>query len=89
MPFVLICRDRPGSAEIRTANRDAHLAYAADHPILIGGPLLDDEGAMIGSLLILDVAERAAAEAFAAGDREALADLCESVQIRPWRRVIS
>jgi uncharacterized protein YciI len=88
MPFALICRDKPGALEIRKANREAHLAYAAEHPIVIGGPMLDDAGGMIGSLLILDVEDRAAAEAFAAGDPYARAGLFESVEIRPWKRVI-
>ena len=88
MPFALICRDRPGARDIRKANRDAHLAYVADHPILLGGPMLDDAGGMIGSLLILDVDDRAAAEAFAASDPYATAGLFESVEIVAWKRVI-
>ena len=88
MPFALICRDKPGALEIRKANRDAHLAYAAEHPILIGGPMLDEAGAMTGSLLILDVETRAEAEAFAANDPYARAGLFESVEIAAWKRVI-
>ena len=88
MPFALICRDKPGALEIRKANRDAHLAYAAEHPVLIGGPMLDEAGAMIGSLLILDVEDRSAAEAFAAADPYAQAGLFETVEIRAWKRVI-
>ena len=88
MPFALICRDKPGALEIRKANRDAHLAYAAEHPILLGGPMLDEAGAMTGSLLILDVETRAEAEAFAANDPYARAGLFESVEIAAWKRVI-
>jgi hypothetical protein len=88
MPFALICRDKPGALEVRKANRDAHLAYAAEHPVLIGGPMLDEAGAMIGSLLILDVEDRSAAEAFAADDPYAQAGLFETVEIRAWKRVI-
>ncbi len=87
--FVLICRDRPGALEVRKANREAHLAYLAETGIArLAGPLLDDAGAMIGSLLAVDAADRAAAEAFAAGDPYAKAGLFESVEILAWRKVI-
>ncbi len=88
MPFAVICRDKPGALEIRKANRDAHLAYAAEQPMVVAGPMLDDAGAMIGSLLILDTDDRAAAEAFAANDPYARAGLFESVEIVAWKRVI-
>ena len=43
---------------------------------------------MVGSLLILDLADQAAADAFAAGDPYARAGLFESVTIHPWRKVL-
>jgi uncharacterized protein YciI len=43
---------------------------------------------MAGSLVILDVADRAAAEAWAAGDPYAKAGLFAQVAIRPWNRVV-
>jgi uncharacterized protein YciI len=89
MPYVLICKDAPGKLAVRKANRDAHLAYAADSGVVaLGGPLLDEAGEMAGSLIVLDVDSRADAEAFAAGDPYAKADLFESVEIRAWKRVI-
>ena len=45
------------------------------------------DGKPRGSLLILDVADRAEAEAFAAGDPYAKAGLFESAVIRPFRQV--
>lgn len=87
--FLLICRDRPGALEVRKANRDAHLAYAREAGVVaIAGPMLDDEGGMIGSLLALDVGSRSEAEAFAAADPYATAGLFESVEIVGWKRVI-
>jgi uncharacterized protein YciI len=52
------------------------------------GPLLDDAGEMIGSLVILDVADMAAAQAWAANDPYAKAGLFESVDLIPWKKVI-
>jgi uncharacterized protein YciI len=87
--FVLICRDEPGALETRKANRDAHLAYLAETGVVrLAGPLLDDDGAMVGSLLAVEVADRAAAEAFAAADPYARAGLFASVEIMGWRRVV-
>ena len=87
--YVLICRDRPGALEVRKANRDAHLAYLAGTGIVrLAGPLLDDDGAMVGSLLAVEAADRAAAEAFAAADPYAKAGLFAAVEIMAWRKVI-
>lgn len=89
MLFALICDDRPGALETRKANRAAHLDYIrATGVVAQAGPLLDAEGAMAGSLVILDVPDRAAAEAWAAADPYALAGLFARVEIRPWNRVI-
>jgi uncharacterized protein YciI len=43
---------------------------------------------MIGSLLILDLADRQTAEDFAANDPYSKAGLFESVAIHPWRKVL-
>lgn len=89
MLFALICDDKPGALETRKANREAHLAYIRDTGVVAqAGPFLDDDGAMIGSLVVLDVADRAAAEAWAAGDPYARAGLFAKVEIRRWNKVI-
>jgi hypothetical protein len=43
---------------------------------------------MAGSMLIIEVADRAAAEAFAASDPYAVAGLFERVEIRAWRATV-
>lgn len=86
--FALICKDKPGALDLRLANREAHLAYVRDTGrVVFGGPLLTD-GAMCGSLLILDCATRAEAEAWAAADPYAQAGLFATVEINEWKRVI-
>ena len=90
MHFVFRCLDRPDAAEVRRVNRDAHLAHLArvEAQIVAAGPLLSDDGErMIGSLLVIDFADRAAAEAFARADPYARAGLFSSVSITPWKRV--
>lgn len=87
MYFALLCRDKAGALQTRLDNRDAHLAYArASGVVFIAGPLLE-EGAMVGSLVIVE-GDRAVAEAFAANDPYAKAGLFESVTITEWKRVI-
>jgi uncharacterized protein len=89
MLYALICTDRPGAIETRRANREEHLAYLRDTGCVIeAGPFLDGAGDMTGSLVIIDVDTRAAAEAWAAADPYARAGLFESVEIRGWRKVV-
>jgi uncharacterized protein YciI len=71
MQFVIHCHDRPDGGARRAALRSAHHAYFDDHRniIVTRGPLLDDDGAKtIGRLLILDVADKAQAGTFWAGE---------------------
>ena len=58
MQFMAYCLDKPGALEIRMANRPKHVEYLTSYndKLLFAGPLLDGE-AMIGSLLVLDVAD--------------------------------
>jgi uncharacterized protein YciI len=89
MLIALIARDKTGALETRKANREAHLAYIeATGVVNQAGPLLDDAEQMIGSLVILDVADMAAAQSWADNDPYAKAGLFESVELIPWKRVI-
>ena len=85
--FAIICRDRPNALEARMAAREDHLAYVGTFgdQVKVAGPFLSDAGDMIGSLLIMEFADRAAAEAFAAGDPYGKAGVFEGVDILPWR----
>ena len=89
MLYAIICIDKPGAIEIRKANREAHLAHikGSDGAIVQAGPFLDSAGEMCGSLLIYD-GEQGGAEAWAAADPYAAAGLFQSVEIRPWKRVV-
>ena len=89
MRFALMARDKPGHLEVRKDNRAAHLAYIEATGIVEqAGPLLDAEGQMCGSLIVLDTKDLASAEDWAAGDPYAKAGLFESVTLIAWNRVI-
>ena len=89
MLFVIYCRDNPGSGDLRLATRDAHLAYvdSTEIDIRIAGPMLDDAGNMVGSMFVVDAAERAAVDAFSAADPYREAGLFERVDIHAFRQV--
>jgi uncharacterized protein YciI len=89
MLVSLFAHDKPGALEIRKANRDAHLAYIKETGVVAqAGPLLDDDEQMCGSLVILDVADMDAANAWAANDPYAKAGLFASVQLVQWKKVV-
>ena len=88
--FVLHCLDKPDSLELRMATREAHLAHLRPQADLLklAGPLLDAAGEPIGSLLIVDVADLAAAQAFSAADPYTKAGLWSQVEITAFRVTI-
>jgi uncharacterized protein YciI len=90
MLFAITAFDRPGALELRLQVRPAHLDYlnGKTAQIQVAGPLLDDEDQPIGSLLIVEADDRAAAEAFAAGDPYRREGVFERVEIRPWRAAL-
>ncbi len=90
MHFVIYCLDKPGHAQVRADNRPAHVEYlkASAAQIVCAGPLLSDDGdGMIGSTLVMEFADRAAADAWAENDPYAKAGLFDSVTIHPWKKV--
>ncbi len=89
MRFALIAKDKPGALQTRMDNREAHLAYVAETgAVEIAGPMLDDNDQMCGSVIILEVADLAAAQAWADNDPYAKAGLFGDVTLRAWKKVI-
>lgn len=89
MRVAIVCRDKPGALQTRLDTRAAHLAYIKETGVVEqAGGLLDTEGRMCGSIVIVDVPDLAAAEAWAAGDPYGKAGLFESVAINAWNRVV-
>lgn len=91
MLFAIVCYDKKDHGHVRMENRPDHLDYLkgfADSAYAVGPMLSDDGEGMVGSLLIMDFADRTAAEAFAEGDPYNKAGLFESVTIAPWKKVL-
>jgi uncharacterized protein YciI len=90
MLFALICTDKTGHVDLRMKVRPDHLGYLKElgDAVKAAGPFTDDAGTPTGSLVIIEAADRAAAEVMAARDPYALAGLFQSVEIRPWKWLI-
>lgn len=90
MLFTFYNLDKPGSAALRTEYRPRHKAYlaaVAEH-IAFAGPLLAEDGhTMIGSLLVIDFPDHAAAHAWAAAEPFVNAGLYASVEIRAFQNL--
>jgi uncharacterized protein YciI len=89
MQFVAHCLDKAGALEVRMANRPAHVEFltANNDKLLFVGPLLDEKEQMVGSLLVVEMPDRAAMDAFLAGDPYAKAGLFQSVTVHAVRKV--
>jgi uncharacterized protein YciI len=91
MLYTFYCTDKPEAVGVRAAHRETHLAFLSElgDRLFLAGPLLGEDGStMVGSLIIVDCPDVAAAHALAARDPYAKAGLFSSVAIKPWRKVL-
>jgi hypothetical protein len=90
MLFVIFCIDKPGAAETRAATMKAHVDYLAASPIKLhmSGPLVadDDPDRTVGSLYVIEAANRAEVEKFQADDPLVAADIWETVEVRAFNK---
>ncbi|HXC56748.1 MAG TPA: YciI family protein [Rhizomicrobium sp.] len=86
MLFVVTAIDKDNSLALRLATREAHFAYArATGVIRLGGPFLDAQDDMAGSLMIFEAADLDAARAWHANDPYVKAGLFARSDVRPWK----
>lgn len=84
MLYAFMLTDRPDSAALRARMRPEHKAYLAQaaERIAFAGPLTSDDGqAMLGSLLVIDFADRAAALAWLSQEPFTRAGLYATTQV--------
>jgi len=80
---------KPGALQIRLDTREAHLAYIKETGVVeMAGPFLDEAGQMCGSMIVMDVADLAAARAWAENDPYNKVGLFSDVRIQEWKKVI-
>ncbi len=87
MRYVIQCLDGEGRRDLRLTHRPAHKAYlaACGVDVRLSGPLVTDVGeTMIGSLFVVEVPDRAAAEAFNRNDPFSTYGIWERVSIHAF-----
>ena len=90
MLFTFFLIDKPGSLAQRMEIRPEHKAYlgAKAEQIAFAGPLLSDDGkTMVGSLLVIDFADRAAALAWLEAEPFTRAGVYGSRQVMAFRNL--
>jgi uncharacterized protein YciI len=89
--FAWIGYDGPRGGELRKLQREAHLANLAALDaagrVVHAGPLLGADGAPLGSLILFEAADLAAAQAFAAKDPYVVGGVFERYEVHPTRAV--
>ncbi len=87
--FIVIATDHPGMSEVRARVRPLHRIWLREHPghainVVHGGPLLDTQGAMDGTLLVVQAAHIDDVHAFVAHDPYVQAGLFAELSVRTW-----
>lgn len=91
MQFVVIAHDGTDAEAParRQSAREAHLEGArrlrGSGSILTGGAILDEAGAMTGSVVIVDFESRAALDAWLASDPYVIGDVWRRIEVLPFR----
>jgi len=90
MLYIVHCLDKPGAASLRKESLAAHSSYLKSKPITIvmGGPVLGEDEAAIGSFLVVEADSKADVEAFSDKDPYTEAGIFERVDINAWKKVI-
>ena len=84
--FIVSWMDKPGHLPVRMASREAHLEYVRETGVVrLGGPFLDANGDMAGSMIIIEAQDLETARAWHALDPYRTAGLFETSQVKPWR----
>jgi uncharacterized protein YciI len=88
MLYIMYNEDRPDGQAIRAATREAHLAYLERHKniVVLAGGTLGEDGSRTGSVFIINVPGREAAEKFSAEEPFRKAGLFRTVKITRMRR---
>ena len=93
MTFLIIAHDfrDPEALGRRLAARAAHIEgvrrMRAEGTFLDGGAMLDDEGRMVGSMLLVEFPSRAEVDVWIAADPYVTGRVWEHITVHPFRRV--
>ncbi|MEP2990494.1 MAG: YciI family protein [Parasphingorhabdus sp.] len=84
--YAIYCRDKAGAGDQRQAASPAHLMHVEEHleNYFIAGPIKDNDGATVGSLLIVKADSADKARNFLEQDPYFSADIWESIEIHDF-----
>ena len=94
MLFSVIARDGsdPGAPARRQAARDQHLSELTAHVesgvVTFGGAFLDEAGVMRGSILVLELPDRAAVDAWLQNDVYTRSGVWQEFEVSAFRRAV-
>ena len=89
MLYCLVCIDKDNSIQTRMQNREDHLKYVAETSVVrYAGPFLSEEDVMMGSLIVIDVENRKAAENWSENDPYKKANLFKRTEIFKFKHLI-
>ena len=93
MTFLILAHDFRDSEALsrRMQQRPAHIdgvrRMKAEGTFLEGGAMLDDEGRMVGSMILVEFSSRTEVDEWLAGDPYVTGQVWEHITVRPFRRV--
>lgn len=90
MQFIIRAYDGEGALEKRMAVRPRHLEgmKALGKQVICAGGLLDEEGRMKGSALVMEFENRAALEAYLSSEPYVTGGVWEKIEIEPMNVVL-
>lgn len=89
--FAISNQDKPNALSVRLENRPAHVEYlkALGDRLVLAGPYLGADGeSMVGTLVVADFADEAAARDWMENDPYARAGLFARSELRLYRKVL-
>ncbi len=90
MAFLITCKDKKNSLELRLSTREEHIKYLkkVKKKLILAGPILDKNDKPIGTVLILDFDKITDLKKFLNGDPYSKVHLFDEVKITRFKKVI-
>ena len=90
MAFLITCKDKKNSLELRLSTREEHIKYLkkVKKKLILAGPILDKNDKPIGTILILDFDKITDLKKFLNGDPYSKVHLFDEVKITRFKKVI-
>lgn len=89
MAYLIICRDKRDSLNIRLNNRKKHLKYLESFKsrLLMAGPILSKTGDPCGSIIVLNFDDKNSVDQFINNDPYNTVNLFDEVLVHKFKKV--